>query len=81
MADNLIDLDGTGDGYSGTFRWKKAKKLQSLPNRQTETPISLDEGWMGYFFSRCDDENETALLLSKVQSDLSMVLFKLFQFF
>ena len=72
MADDLVDLDGSGDGYSGTFRWKKSKKLQSLPERSPE-PISLEEGWIGYFLSRCCDENAAAGLIAKVQADLSMV--------
>ena len=51
-----IDVEGKEEGgYSGTFRWKSAKKLPCLSTssssgaRNKSIITSAQEGWMGYF--------------------------------
>ena len=34
--DSQLDLEGDGDGYSGTFRWKRSKTLPSMPGECME---------------------------------------------
>lgn len=68
---NLVDVDGNGDGYSGTFRWKSSKILGKIaPPSRPPTPV---KGWMTYFMSRSSDSQIVEDLVSKVRSDLSLV--------
>lgn len=71
---NDIDLDGVQEGgYSGTFRWKKDKKLPLMPTFNRDSSIVLDEkkGWMTYFTSR--NKDAALQLVVKAQQDLSLV--------
>ena len=69
-----LDLDFSEDHfdgqYSGTFRWKKSKKLKSLPRIQlNNTVYDLHYlNWMQYFKSRAHLAFLSAPLLSKTQS-------------
>lgn len=49
---NELDLDGDGNGYSGTFRWKATKKLMSLPKFIGECEDLNYNSWMEFFSSR-----------------------------
>ncbi len=46
------------DGYSGTFRWKKSKKLPNMPSKATmnNKKISLKSSWKQYLLSRGDSQ-------------------------
>ena len=80
-----VDLEGDGDGYSGTFRWKKTKKLQSMPaydppvaaTRARETSNNvynlLHGQWMNYFVARGVTNDAGLHLVATVQQDLAMI--------
>jgi hypothetical protein len=77
MMESDLDLDGSSeDGYmSGTFRWKKTKKLLSMPKRSAPAPAPLviTKGWMDYLMSRGTSDQETYELISQAKSDLSLI--------
>ncbi len=84
VSENEIDVDGTSDGYSGTFRWKSSKILPSMPEYNSNNVINYDttdnaidvsdDGWMAYFLSRCQgNANEAINLIHKAKSDLSLI--------
>ena len=55
MNEQDIDLEGNGEGYSGTFRWKQNKKLYSFPKPNTNNKLlNVNRAWMEYFLSRND---------------------------
>eukprot|EP01038_Epipyxis_sp_PR26KG_P008613 gene8613-11646_t len=60
MLDNLVDAEGDGSGYSGTFRWKASKLLQSIPLMNTSNlpKLNYGRGWMEYFISRSNNNNK-----------------------
>lgn len=72
-----LDLDGTGDGYSGTFRWKKSKILPSMPSISCDISqlgkLNLSRGWMEYFQSRQQSVESTNELVSLIQHDLCFI--------
>lgn len=71
-----LDLDETMDGLmSGTFRWKKTKKLPSMPAREGSQGSHLDvsKGWMEYFLSRGGSDQEKMKLITTAQSDMSII--------
>ena len=49
---NDVDLEGNGEGYSGTFRWKNSKILPSMPKTHPNDCLNVSNGWMEYFLSR-----------------------------
>ena len=80
-----IDLDGQEGGQmSGVFRWRMSHKLPVLPAVSLSAGVAkesrslpklvLNQGWMGYFKSRCHgEENEMASLIQFVQQDLCAI--------
>lgn len=68
-----LDLgEGSEDGYmSGTFRWKKTKKLLSMPKvlsmSKSQLDLDVSMGWMEYFFSRAASDQETLDLITKAK--------------
>ena len=71
---SVIDVDGDGNGYSGTFRWNKSKMLQSMPSVHESLKINTYKGgWMAYLMNRCRDDKKCASLIKRIQSDLSMI--------
>lgn len=73
MKDDDLDLEGDGDGYSGTFRWKKTKKLNSMPNWNASQKLNISGGWMEYLISRGNTEDDSINLIGKAQQDLSLI--------
>ena len=70
---NEVDLDGDGSGYSGTFRWKSTKVLNSMP-ASVNKRLKLDfTSWMKYFSSRCKSVETAKHLIQTIQKDLSYV--------
>lgn len=67
-----INLEGDGDGYSGTFRWKKTKQLKNMPAYPNEAASSVLVGWMDFFHHRFD-EDQCLHMLAAIQSDLSYI--------
>lgn len=67
-----VDLEGNGEGYSGTFRWRKSKALPSMPP-YTHTELSLHSGWMEYFLSRCSSTDECKALVHQATNDLCLI--------
>lgn len=43
-ASSEILADGDGDGYTGTFRWKSSKQLQSLPPLRSGAAVVVTAG-------------------------------------
>ena len=39
-----IDIEGNGQGYSGTFRWKSSKVLPRMSNMKGRTKAVLAKG-------------------------------------
>jgi hypothetical protein len=70
---NEVDLEGNGDGYSGTFRWKKSKILPSMPSFTPGHELNLSRGWMEYFLSRETTVELSQQLIAKVHQDLSLI--------
>ena len=77
-----VDLEGDGDGYSGTFRWKRTKKLQSMPAVGPPVKTRLEAGsaynlqhgqWMNYFVARSTTDDAGLRLIAQVQQDLAMI--------
>lgn len=68
---NEVDLEGDGDGYSGTFRWKKTKKFKSIP--VCDNDVDLNGGWMEYLISRFSNIDEGLSFVKEVHSDLSII--------
>jgi len=68
-----VDLEGDGDGYSGTFRWKQNYQLASLPRATSHVEQFNYESWGTYFFSRTSSRPAGALLVQQVQSNLSII--------
>lgn len=77
-----VDLDETEDGYmSGTFRWKKSKKLPSMPavreglseGLSGTPPLDVSRGWMEYFLSRGSTDEERVQLVTQAKSDMSII--------
>lgn len=67
-----VDLEGDGDGYSGTFRWKKSKKLRNMPPCPP-SKLDLSGGWLEYLLSRDNTEPNGVSLVGQAQQDLSMI--------
>jgi hypothetical protein len=66
-----VDLEGNAEGYSGTFRWKKTKKLLSMPDFISASRASFEmdtKGWITFFKSRV-----SPTFMQTVQQDLSVV--------
>lgn len=67
------------DGYSGTFRWKKSKRLPSLPVTHSTLADDVDhlreslKGWMQYLVSRCETVSECNSLVQYAQQDMSLI--------
>ena len=70
---NDIEVDGDGDGYSGTFRWKKSKALPSIELLADDGIIEVSKGWMTYFQSRYRNVIMQEATLAKVKADLSLI--------
>jgi hypothetical protein len=72
---SLIDIEGTGDGYSGTFRWKKTKKIASVKDigGVLKSIEANDSGWIGYFKSRYESPADCARLIKFAQSDMCLI--------
>lgn len=75
------EMDDGTDGYSGTFRWKKTKKLSNLPLDASNNIASVDpdaaaeslQGWMQYLVSRCGTATEVKSIVDLAQRDLSII--------
>ena len=77
---NCEDIDeDTLEGYSGTFRWKKEKRLPSLPTTATtvaDDKEHLDEamkGWMQYLVTRCETPAECNSIITGAKKDMSLI--------
>jgi hypothetical protein len=68
-----VDLEGDGDGYSGTFRWKRSKILPSMPSSPAGANLNLSSGWMEYFLSRESTSELAQQLIAHVHQDLSLI--------
>lgn len=68
-----LDLEGNGDGYSGTFRWKKSKKLNNMPAFNGVSRLNISGGWMEYLISRGNTEDDSVALIGHAQQDLSLI--------
>jgi hypothetical protein len=66
-----VDLEGKGDGYSGTFRWKKTKILPTIPKCSSD--VNINAGWMEYLLSRFESVEDGFALVTKAQKDLCMI--------
>jgi hypothetical protein len=73
MKSNDLDLEGNGDGYSGTFRWKRTKKLKSMPSWNKSRKLNITGGWMEYLISRGSTEDDSITLIGQAQQDLSLI--------
>ncbi len=73
--EDQVDIEGNGEGYSGTFRWKKSKVLGSMPPRMHPLIRGLfnEDGWMTFFMTRVPVGNDCANLINAVRSDLSFI--------
>ncbi len=68
-----IDLEGDGNGYSGTFRWKQQHKFKSLPSISNAEVLCYENGWGPYLRSRCKNDEEGKQLVAEVRTDLSII--------
>lgn len=65
--EDSVDLEGDGSGYSGTFRWKASKKLNSLPLTSKNRKTMEYTNWMKYFVFRSASDEEAGVLVKMVQ--------------
>lgn len=71
MEDEVEDYMGEDGQYSGTFRWKRTKKLKSMP--PPKLPLSNEplpyKGWKTYLMERVPVDS----FLRSVQEDMSII--------
>ena len=64
-----IEEPSASDGYSGTFRWKRSKKLPSMPSKSSVSKKNINlKSWKDYLLSRGDGE-----FLDSVLADLCYI--------